>query len=164
MRPDHLGVVKPIYRLGEGVVVGTADAANGGLDACLGEAFRVFDRDVLGGFKQSSQHFDFEEVAMKMRKRYSDRCVRGRMRSPGRPRVARRENFRLFWGAISSSARVAPNVSSDAPRWSPREFSPRSANFPSPDETPKLLNYVISPWANISRTSGSIVHREMFRS
>lgn len=39
---------------------------------------------------------------MKMRKRHSDRCVRGRLRSPGRPPVARRENFRLFWAAILS--------------------------------------------------------------
>jgi IS30 family transposase len=100
--PDDLGFVEPIDGLGEGVVIGITDTADGRLDAGFGEAVGVADRHVWGEFKGSSQHFDFEEVAMKMRKRHSDRCVRGRLRSPGRPPVARRENFSLFWAAISS--------------------------------------------------------------
>ena len=47
--PDHLGLVEPVDRLGERVVVRIADAADGRLDAGLGEALRVFDRDILGG-------------------------------------------------------------------------------------------------------------------
>jgi hypothetical protein len=35
-----------------------ADAADRGLDAGLSEALGVADRDVLGGFKRSSQHLD----------------------------------------------------------------------------------------------------------
>jgi hypothetical protein len=32
---DHLGFVKAVDGLGEGIVVAVADAADGGLDACL---------------------------------------------------------------------------------------------------------------------------------
>lgn len=39
---------------------------------------------------------------MKMRKRRSDRCMRGALRSPGRPPVAQRGNYRQFWAAIAS--------------------------------------------------------------
>ena len=44
---DHLGLVEAVDRLGEGVVVAVADAADRGLDACLGEALGVADADVL---------------------------------------------------------------------------------------------------------------------
>jgi IS30 family transposase len=39
---------------------------------------------------------------MKRYRRDSDRCVRAALRSPGRPREARRENCRQFWMAIAS--------------------------------------------------------------
>jgi hypothetical protein len=52
---DDLGFVEAVDRLGESVVIGVADAANGWLDAGLGQALGVFDRDVLGRFKWSSQ-------------------------------------------------------------------------------------------------------------
>ena len=44
---DHLGLEQTVDRLGERVVVRVADAADGWLDAGLGEALGVFDRDVL---------------------------------------------------------------------------------------------------------------------
>ena len=39
----------------EGGEVAVADAADGRLNPGLGEAFRVLDRQILGGFKRSSQ-------------------------------------------------------------------------------------------------------------
>jgi hypothetical protein len=44
---DHLSFVKPVDGLGECVVVAVADAADGWLDASFGQAFGVFDRDIL---------------------------------------------------------------------------------------------------------------------
>ena len=44
---DQLGFVKAIDGLGERVVVTIADAANGRLNAGFGQAFGVFDRDIL---------------------------------------------------------------------------------------------------------------------
>ena len=38
---------------------------------------------------------------MKARQRRSDRALRGVLRSPGRPGVARREDRRRFWAAIA---------------------------------------------------------------
>ena len=67
---DHLGFVEAVDGFGEGIVprvravrgprTGSAvpDAANRRLDARLGKPLGVFDRDVLGGFKWSSQHLD----------------------------------------------------------------------------------------------------------
>ena len=52
---DDLGFVKTVDRFGESIVIGVADAADGGLDASLSQALGVFDRDVFGGFKRSSQ-------------------------------------------------------------------------------------------------------------
>ena len=52
---DHLGLVEAIDRLGESIVVGIADATNRRLDACLRQALGILYRDVLGGFKRSSQ-------------------------------------------------------------------------------------------------------------
>jgi hypothetical protein len=44
---DHLGLEQADNRLGEGVVGAVADAADGGLDAGIGQALGVADRDVL---------------------------------------------------------------------------------------------------------------------
>ncbi len=44
---DEFRLVKAVDRLGESVVVGVADAADGGLDAGLGEALCVANADVL---------------------------------------------------------------------------------------------------------------------
>ena len=44
---DHLGLVETVDRLGESIVVAVADAADRRLDAGLGQALGVFDRDVL---------------------------------------------------------------------------------------------------------------------
>ena len=44
---DDLGLVEAVDRFGEGVVVAVADAADRRLDAGLGQALGVFDRDVL---------------------------------------------------------------------------------------------------------------------
>ena len=44
---DQLGLVQPVDRLGQRVVVAVADAAHRGLDAGFGQPFAVADRDVL---------------------------------------------------------------------------------------------------------------------
>ena len=44
---DHLGLVEPVDRLGERVVVAVADAADRRHQAGLGQALRILDRDVL---------------------------------------------------------------------------------------------------------------------
>ena len=44
---DHLGLVEPVDRLGERIVVGIADTADGRLDAGLGQALGIFDREIL---------------------------------------------------------------------------------------------------------------------
>ena len=44
---DHLRLVEPVDRLGQGVVVGVPLAADRGLDPHLGEPLRVADRQVL---------------------------------------------------------------------------------------------------------------------
>src|SRR3954463_4873564 len=45
--PDELGLVQPVDRLGQRVVVGVATAAHGRCDAGIGEPIRVADRQVL---------------------------------------------------------------------------------------------------------------------
>jgi hypothetical protein len=40
---DELGLIEAIDRLGESVVVGIADAANGRFDACLRQALGILD-------------------------------------------------------------------------------------------------------------------------
>ena len=102
---DHLGFVEAVDGFGEGIVVAVTDAADRRLDARLGEPLGIFDRDVLGGIKWSSQHLD-EGVAMGTRKRRSDRAGRGVLRSPGRPGVARREDRRRFWARLRRAWRV----------------------------------------------------------
>ena len=44
---DDLGLVETIDRFGQGVVIGVADAADGGFDARFSQTFGVTDRDVL---------------------------------------------------------------------------------------------------------------------
>ena len=44
---DHLGLVEPVDRLGERIVVAVADAADGRHQVGLGQSLRVPDRDVL---------------------------------------------------------------------------------------------------------------------
>jgi hypothetical protein len=44
---DHLGLVKAVDRLGQGVVIAVADTADRRLDPGLGQALGVLDRDVL---------------------------------------------------------------------------------------------------------------------
>lgn len=53
---DHLGLVKAIDRLGQGVVITVADTPDRRLDPGLGEALGLFDRYIMGGFNRSSQH------------------------------------------------------------------------------------------------------------
>jgi hypothetical protein len=53
---DHLGLVETVDGLGESVVIGISDTADRRFDAGFSQTFSVFDRDVLGGFKRSSQH------------------------------------------------------------------------------------------------------------
>ena len=60
---DHLSFVEAVNRLSQSlfdfaqdrIVIAVIDAADRWLDPGLGEAFGVFDRDVLGGFNRSSQ-------------------------------------------------------------------------------------------------------------
>lgn len=52
---DHLGLVEAVDGFGESVVIGISDTTNGRLDASFSQALGVLDRDVLGGFKRSSQ-------------------------------------------------------------------------------------------------------------
>jgi len=55
---DHLGFVEAVDALRQGVVIAVADAADRGLNTCLGKTFGVADADVLGegGFNWLSQH------------------------------------------------------------------------------------------------------------
>jgi hypothetical protein len=53
---DHLGLVEAVDGFGESIVIGISDAADRRLNASLSQALGVFDGDVLGGFKRSSQH------------------------------------------------------------------------------------------------------------
>ena len=52
---NDLCFVEAVDRLCESIVKGVADAADRRFDPGLSQAFGVFDRDVLGGFKRSSQ-------------------------------------------------------------------------------------------------------------
>jgi len=53
---DQLGLVRPVDRLGQRVVVAVAFAAHRGFDAGFSQSLGVADADVLGGFNRSSQH------------------------------------------------------------------------------------------------------------
>ena len=53
---DHLGLEQAVDGLGEGVVIGVADAADRGLDPGLGKTVGVAQREVLPGLNRSSQH------------------------------------------------------------------------------------------------------------
>ena len=61
---------------------------------------RLGEGATVGGIKWSLQHHG-GGVAMKARQRRSDRALRGVLRSPGRPGVARREDRCRFWAAIA---------------------------------------------------------------
>jgi hypothetical protein len=52
---DDLRLVETVDRFGECVVVAVSNAADRRFHTCLRQALRVFDRDVLGRFKWSSQ-------------------------------------------------------------------------------------------------------------
>src|SRR3954467_12875700 len=76
---------------------------------------------ILGEFSWSSQHSG-QEVAVAGR-RLSDRALRDKLRSPGRPGVARRDERRRFWTLIAaglSSEEAAIGVGVSQPvgsRW-----------------------------------------------
>src|SRR3954464_2271603 len=53
---DHLGLGEAVDRLRERIVKTVAHAADRGLDPGRSQALGVANRDVLGGFKWSSQH------------------------------------------------------------------------------------------------------------
>lgn len=53
---DHLGLVKVTTWIARQVIGTIAAAANSRFGAGLGDAFSIFDRDILGGFNRSSQH------------------------------------------------------------------------------------------------------------
>jgi len=44
---DHLGLEEAVGGFGERVVIAVADAPDRGLDAGFGEAFGIYDRDIL---------------------------------------------------------------------------------------------------------------------
>lgn len=52
----QFGLVEPVDRLGQGVVVGVTDRPDGGGYLDFREPFPVLDRRVLGGFNRPSQH------------------------------------------------------------------------------------------------------------
>lgn len=47
---DHFGLVQAVERLGQGVVITVARAADGGLDTCFLKSFGVADADILRPF------------------------------------------------------------------------------------------------------------------
>lgn len=59
---DHLGLVQAINRLGQGVVVAVALAADRWLNTGFGQPLAVTDRYVLPEFNRSSQHPNFKEL------------------------------------------------------------------------------------------------------
>jgi hypothetical protein len=65
------------------------------------EVLHHSDQGSQGEFKRSSQHPD-RGIAMTRQKRRSDWCGRAASRSPGRPPMARRENYRRFWALIAA--------------------------------------------------------------
>jgi hypothetical protein len=82
---------------------------------------RDTNRRWLGEFNWSSQHLR-KDVGMAGRRR-SDRALRNKLRSPGRPSVARQEHQRRFWVLIAtglSSEDAATGAGVSAPlgaRW-----------------------------------------------
>src|SRR5262252_5580172 len=96
---DHLGLVETVDGLGESVVIGISDTADRRFDTGFSQALSVFDRDVLRGFKRSSQH---SEIGMSIQKRRSARSGRAPLPSPGRPQVAGRDEQSRFWRGITA--------------------------------------------------------------
>src|SRR5260370_37271401 len=68
---NHLRLVEPVERLGQGVVVAIPAGTHGRRHTGVGKALRVADRQILGEFNQSSQHrtgrwrgdYDYTEAA-----------------------------------------------------------------------------------------------------
>ena len=65
---DHLGFEEPDHRLGQGIVVTVADAADRRLDAGLGKPLGIADRDILGD-SSGRRNTLGRRVAMKRRRR-----------------------------------------------------------------------------------------------
>ena len=53
---DHLGLVEAVDGFGERIVIGISDTADGRFDTGFSQTLGVPDRDILRGFKRSSQH------------------------------------------------------------------------------------------------------------
>ena len=82
---DHLGLVKAIDRLGQGVVIAVADTADRGLDARFGEAFGVLDRDVLAaaiGVMDETAAARRSAIVERLLERIEDEAGMGRAASP----------------------------------------------------------------------------------
>src|SRR6202011_798203 len=86
--------------LAHGVVVGVTDRPHGWEHAGFPAAPAERQRCILGGINWSSQHTG-RNVAMAGRRR-SDRALPDKLRSPGRPGVARREDRLRFWALIAA--------------------------------------------------------------
>ena len=98
--PDDLGLEQADHRFGESVVEAVPDAADGRLDAGLGETLGVVI-ERIGWIHVVVATPGRRVVAMAGRRR-SDRALRAKLRSPGRPGVARREDRRQFWALIAA--------------------------------------------------------------
>src|SRR4051794_41530173 len=74
-----------------------------------------------------------KEVAMKKRKRHSDRSGRDALQSPGRPPVAQREDRRRFWAAIAEgqSSEDAVSVAGVSPAVGTRWFREAGGQAPA---------------------------------
>ena len=105
------------------------------------------------------------------KRRQSDRALRARMRSPGRPPVARREDRQLFWAAIakgltSEDAAVAAGVS---PVVGTRWFR-ESGGMPTVSQAPRsgrYLSFVEREEIALQRASGCgvrMIARRLHRS
>ena len=106
---DALGLVEPVRRFGQRVVVGVGDGADGGSGADLVEALGEPDGGELGGFKWSSQHLDDGGVVDGDDARSGSgrcSCIGGRSRRRVRPTVAWREDRVRFWAAIARGAKT----------------------------------------------------------
>src|SRR3954465_5689002 len=70
----------------------------------VGNEFLMLGTQTVADWAGSSgrRNTSTKEVAVDPRRRRSDRCRRGALRSPGRPSVARREDRRQFWVLIAA--------------------------------------------------------------
>lgn len=58
--PYDFGLVQTIDGLGHGIVIRISDAADGGVNTCLRQTFRIANRQILGGFNRSLQQWVVE--------------------------------------------------------------------------------------------------------